>query len=263
MRLTYTRSGHLLISSDDDCNRIVDAMLRTGYDEEFCVAWDFNPVFIARLMEAGFLVMSANIADEGQEPDYILLPKLHLERSALFFENLHIKRSIRRFLPRYELRADSDFEYILDRCVEKHGDAWLTPPLVECIKKIRSLAVNGGNTPYKQRAKSNEKRAEKKENDFSLCPTRCAYPSSFALYKDDKFAAGEFGVICGGVYTSYSGFYDEENAGTAQLILTTRFLKEKNFTFFDLGMPMEYKDALGAVNISPDEFTSFFRASQP
>jgi len=238
MYLKYTISGHLLISPEDDCRIIVDAMLATGYNEEFCVASDFDPEFIARLMEAGFLVMSADIAREKeQKPYYILLPKLHLERSALFFENLHIKRTIRRFLNRYELHPDVEFDYIIDHCVEKHGADWLTPPLVEAIKKIRHSA------PKLDR----------------LTPTTGAYPASFALYRDEKLVAGEFGVVCGKVYTSYSGYYDEDNAGTVQLILTTWYLQEQGFSFFDMGMPLDYKTALGAVNISPEEFVCLFR----
>jgi len=238
MYLRYTVSGHLFISPEDDCQAIVEAMLVTGYNEEFCVAVDFNSDFIARLMEAGFLVMSADIAGRNeQKPDYILLPKLHIVRSALFFENLHIKRTIRRFLNRYELCPDAEFDFIIDRCAEKHGTDWLTPPLVEAIKKIRNSAPK----------------------HEELIPTAGAYPASFALYRNGKLAAGEFGVVCGKVYTSYSGFYDEDNAGTVQLILTARYLQERGFSFFDLGMPLDYKTALGAVDISPEEFVRLFR----
>jgi Leu/Phe-tRNA-protein transferase len=238
MRLRYTRSGHLFISPKDDCKAIVDAMLITGYNEEFCIADDFSPEFTARLMEAGFLVMSAKFNEA--EDFYILLPKLHLERSALFFENFHIKRSIRRFLNSYELRPDFNFDRIVDICVEKHGPDWLTPPLVENIKKIRRDSQEGAKE--------------------QLSPTDAAYPASFALYRDGKLTAGEFGVICGKVYTSYSGFYEENNAGTVQLVLTTRYLQKQGFLFFDLGMPMDYKNDLGAVNLSPEEFVSLFRA---
>jgi len=245
MLLRYTRSGHLFISPEDDCNAIVDAMLSTGYNEDFCIAVDFSPEFIARLMEAGFLVMSANIAGDDEKQDFILLPKLHLERSALFFENLHIKKSIRRFLSRYELRPDAEFDHIIDRCVEKHGSDWLTPPLVECIKKTRASHPDGIT------------------DNGRLVPTANAYPASFALYRDGKLAAGEFGVICGKVYTSYSGFYDEDNAGSVQLILTARHLQEQGFSFFDLGMPMDYKTALGAVDINPVEFVLLFRGIAP
>ena len=243
MFLNYTLSGYLYISPEDDCRAIVDAMLATDYNEEFCIAEDFSPEFVKRLMEAGFLVMALNIAQSGEAPVNILLPKLHIERSALFFENLHIKKSIRRFLNPavfgYTLSPNTDFDFIVDRCVEKHGDAWLIPPLVECIKKIRRN-TGAGDAGH-------------------LLPTTEAYPSSFALYRNGKLAAGEFGVVCGNVYTSYSGFYDEDNAGTVQIILTARYLQAHGFSFLDFGMPLNYKTDLGAVDISPHEFVQLFR----
>ena len=241
-RLRYTDSGFLFISPEDNCHEIVDCMLATGYNEEFCVALDFSPEFVARLMEAGFLVMSvyAGVGEDDDVPAYILLPKLHLVRSALFFENLHIKKSIRRFLNAggFELRVDADFDRIVDRCVEIHGEDWLTPPLVTSIKKIREFSPKAAGR---------------------LLPSENARPASFALYRGGKLVAGEFGVVCGRVYTSYSGYYDEDNAGTVQLILATRYLQEQGFSFFDLGMPLDYKNDLGAKDISPEEFVRLFR----
>jgi Leu/Phe-tRNA-protein transferase len=238
MQLKYTTSGFIFISPQDDCKAIVDTMLATDYNEEFCLAVDFSPEFVTRLMEAGFLVMSTIIEVENGESYYLMLPKLHLERSALFFENLHIKKSIRKYLNRYELRADSDFDRIVDRCLQIHGEDWLTPPLVDCIKKIRQGEGGSGNS--------------------HVAP----YPISFGLYRDGKLVAGEFGIVCGKIYTSYSGYYDEDNAGTVQIILTTRYLQENGFSFFDLGMPMDYKRDLGAVDISPGEFVRLFREGQ-
>jgi Leu/Phe-tRNA-protein transferase len=245
--LNYTLSGHIYISPQDDCRKIVDAMLATDYDKDFCIAEDFSPDFLAKLMEAGFLVMSMNLSENDTEPDFILLPKLHLVRSALFFENLHIKKSIRRFLSRFELRADAEFDLILDRCIEKHKADWLTPPLVECIKKIRrTCGETGGETGGET-------------DNGRLIPTPNARPASFALYREGKLVAGEFGIVCGRVYTSYSGFYDEDNAGTVQIILAARHLQEQGFSFFDLGMPLDYKNDMGAVDISAEEFVRLFR----
>ncbi|MDR2694475.1 MAG: GNAT family N-acetyltransferase [Chitinispirillales bacterium] len=237
--IKYTESGHIFITPSDDCREIVDAILETDYSEEFCLATAFEPDFIAKLMEAGFLVMSANISEDA--PFYVLLPKLHYTRSALFYENLHVKRTARRFLNRYELKADADFDDIVDRCVKKHGTDWLTPPLVDCVKKIR------------RNASANHPSAE------TLSPVPYAYPASFALYRDGKLAAGEFGVVCGKVYTSYSGFYEEDNAGTVQLVKTVKYLQENGFSFFDMGMPLNYKTALGATDIGQEEFVGLFR----
>jgi len=236
-----------LILPEDNCNAVVDQIIADGYDDEFCFALNFEPEFVARLMEAGFLVMSANIRSKNEEPVYILFPKLHLWRSALFFNNLHIKKSIRRFINLYELRPDAEFDRILDRCIEKHGDDWLTPPLVDCIKKIRQGEGVKRHT------------APKSSSPNSLLPTPYPYPATFGLYRRGRLVAGDFGVVCGKVYTSYSGYYDEDNAGTVQIILTTRYLQEHGFSFFDLGMPMDYKTMLGAVDINMNRFIQLFR----
>jgi len=235
MWLHYTSAGFLIIRPEDNLYRIVNALLETGYNKDFCVSPDFDSAFIARLMKAGFLVMSSKILDPEIEDDadyFILLPKLHLIRSVLFFNNLHIKKSIKRHLDRFEICFDTDFDYILDRCIQVHGDDWLTPPLTAAIRDIRRNRLHE------------------------------VYPVSFALYQNGNLVAGEFGIISGRVYTSYSGYYDESNAGTVQLILATRYLQKHGFAFFDLGMPLDYKTALGATDVNPQEFINHFRASQ-
>jgi Leu/Phe-tRNA-protein transferase len=243
----------ILISPKDDPHRIVDLMLKTGYAEEFCAAVSFDPPFIARLMDAGFLVMSASRGG-GQ---YILLPKLHLVRSVLFFDRLHVKKSVRRFLPRYELRFDGDFDRILDRCVAIHGDDWLTPPLVDAIRALRAKPQSGFASEFRGGARFGHDApalsAARGRGDGG------PWPVSFGVYRDGELRAGEFGVVSGPVYTSYSGYYDEDNAGTVQMILTARFLRDRGFAFFDLGMPLDYKYDLGAQDLSPRHFVELFR----
>ncbi|MFP3091349.1 GNAT family N-acetyltransferase [Treponema sp. TIM-1] len=233
--LRFTPTGYVVIFPQDDLDLTIDVLLDIDYGQEFCLASDFHPVFIADLMAAGFLVMSTEVeeepsdTEEDREPSYLLLPKLHLTRSVLFFEDLHVKRSLKPLLSRYKLEVDRDFERILNRCVEIHGDDWLTAPLRENIRLIRG--------PDK-------------------FPVR---PVSFGVYRDGELQAGEFGIIAGRVYTSYSGYYDEDNAGTVQMVLMARYLQAAGFAFLDLGMPLEYKDMLGARNIEPRHFVELFR----
>ena len=262
--LRYLPTGHIFISPGDDCDKVVDAMLDTDYSEEFCLARDFEEDFIRALMEAGFLVMSTELKDDDETaaeepPDYqsgdpsdnhpddypkdiypkdrffILLPKLHLIRSVLFFPELHIKKRIRPLLSSYELRIDTDFNIILDKCLQKHGEAWLTPPLVEIIKNLR-------------------------KNTTASC--KGARPFSFALYRDGELKAGEFGIVMGRVYTSYSGYYDEDNAGTVQMILMVQWMEKNGFDFLDFGMPLDYKSDLGAQNIDPRRYVELFRKAK-
>ena len=83
-------------------------------------------------------------------------------------------------------------------------------------------------------------------------------PVSFALYREGVLAAGEFGMAAGRVYKSYSGYFKEKNAGTVQMILTSRWLEENGFAFWDLGMPLPYKLTLGAREISRGTFIKAF-----
>jgi Leu/Phe-tRNA-protein transferase len=228
--LRFTESGHLFVEPGMDTDEIIDAMIRINYDEEFCIGFDFSPAFVAALMRSGFLVMSACYDDETNP--IILLPKHHLVRNVLFFNDLHIGKTARRFLPKYELRPGSDYDAIVDSCVAKHGDDWLTKPLLDSMSCIRN------------------------DNLPDVCPY------SFALYSRGKLVAGEFGVKAGRVYTSYSGYYDEDSSGRVQMIKTALYLRDNGFDFWDLGMPLDYKYTLGARDISLKEFVKLFRAAR-
>jgi Leu/Phe-tRNA-protein transferase len=223
--LPRTAFGHVIIYPEDDPDLIADALIKTNYREDFCVSGCFEPSFIGRLMAAGFFVMSMKV-EEGL---FILLPKLHLERSVLFFPELHESRSARRLIPRYELRQDRDFDLILRRCVETHGSDWLSPPLIKSIRLLHRLK----NPPVR-----------------AAC---------FGLYRGGELRAGEFGFIAGKIYTSYSGFHVENSAGTVQLILTGRRLRDAGFAFWDLGMFLEYKSRLGARLLDRARFLELFR----
>jgi leucyl/phenylalanyl-tRNA--protein transferase len=203
-------------------------MLKTRYPEEFCLSGALTPDFAARLMEAGFIVMTC--WEEYDDDVYLLvLPKHHLQRTVLWFDDLHIEKSARRFLRRYELRVNTDFGEIVEKCVAAHGAGWLTPPLVRVIKKIRE------------------------ENYDTVKPV------SFGVYRDGQLKAGEFGIAAGKVYTSYSGYHEENNAGKIQMILTAQYLAHNGFAFWDLGMPIDYKFNFGARNVPFKQFVKIFR----
>jgi Leu/Phe-tRNA-protein transferase len=233
--LRYNLQGYVYLDPCDDCNAAARALSLTGYSEEFCVARDFDIDFIDRLMAAGFLVMSEVLSGGSpEEPDLtVLLPKHHLIRSCLFFPDLHIKKSIRSKLSRYELRFNPDFDLILDKCIGTHGSGWLTDPLATVFRLMK-----------------------KQEARLSVRPV------SFGLYREGELKAGEFGIAAGKVYTSYSGYYDEDDAGTVQMILTARYLESAGYAFWDLGMPLDYKLTLGAREISREEFMERFRAAE-
>jgi Leu/Phe-tRNA-protein transferase len=228
--IRFTQGGYIYIDQQDDLDFIVRVIGSENYQEEFCIAQDFSPSFIASLMARGFLVMSMDIDDD--EPSTILMPKHHLVRNVLFFDQLHISKSVKRFLPQYELKADDDFELMLHHCVETHGDGWLTKNLCATLISLWKNPI----APVKMFA--------------------------FGLYRNDKLVAGEIGVVAGKVYTSYSGFKTENNSGSVQMIKTAKYLEDKGFAFWDLGMPLDYKYTFGAIDIFKHEFEERFAEAQ-
>jgi Leu/Phe-tRNA-protein transferase len=226
MRINH--AGFFYVSKDDDLWAVADMLSYIPDAGEYCVSDCWESGFVADLCAAGFLVMSYQL----NNGDTLLCPKYHGIRSALFFDDLHIGRSVRRFLPHYELRFDHDFDVIIDKCAAQHGSNWLTKPFLALIREIKRTA----GSPVK--------------------------PAAFGVYRDGKLKAGEFGVIAGRVYTSYSGYHEESSAGRVQMILTAEYLKRNGFVFWDLGMPLPYKNTLGAVDIDAREWTKRFREGQ-
>lgn len=245
--IAITPSGHFFIEPVIDADTLIDAIIAADYSEEFCISRSFSPAFVAELMYSGFLVMSARlVADEDEAGDssggktsggrYILLPKHHLTRNVLFFDDLHVSktagRMIKRNSPAYDLRINADYDRIVENCVARHGDDWLTKPLLASLSRIRK----SGGLPV--------------------------FPCSFGLYRNGELCAGEFGVVTGRVYTSYSGYHDGNSEGTIQMIMTARYLQDNGFDFWDLGMPLDYKYTLGARDIGIKEFIEIFRRAR-
>jgi Leu/Phe-tRNA-protein transferase len=252
--LRFTESGYIFIGPGDDPWAVASVLDLISYREEFCLALDFSPPFIARLMGSGFLVMSL-IPEDAPDGKAVLLPEMHLKRSVLFFDCLHESRSARRLIPRYELRTagfagtgpggSALFDEILERCAQVHGEDWLTPALRRSFRILYRQAV----------------RADRSGPSLGYPPPGLRM-AAFGLYREGRLAAGEFGAVAGRVYTSYSGYKEEDSAGTVQLILAGRRLRDLGFDFWDLGMLLPYKERLGARILDRGEFLERFRAAQ-
>jgi Leu/Phe-tRNA-protein transferase len=225
-KFNYLDFGALFILEENNPDEAIDIIINTFYPYEFCIGEDFKVPYLINLIKNNFYIMSEYYKRKDM---YIMVAMHHLTKSVLFFDRLHIKKSIKKHLSKYELRVNADFEKIVDKCVESHDDKWLTEPLVDAIKEIHRL-----NDP-------------------------AATFISFGLYNDGKLAAGEFGTKVGRIYSSYSGYHEESNSGTVQMILTAQYLEKTGYAFWDLGMSMEYKKTFGAKVRNLEDFMILWR----
>jgi arginyl-tRNA---protein transferase len=226
--LWYAGRGIPFVMPPEDCDALADWM-EASYPDELCASESFDPGFVDSLCRSGFIPMATG-EDGGNE---YLIPKMHVERSVMRPSEAAVTRTARRESPRYSLLVGRGFDETLAACVEAHGDGWLRPPLVACWKEL-----------------------------FGSRASRLSRFSSMELCRDGRLVAGEIGVFVGSCYTSLTGFRRESGAGTVQLAATARYLESIGAELWDLGMPLDYKAALGAEVVPRSEFIARFRAAR-
>jgi Leu/Phe-tRNA-protein transferase len=150
----------------------------------------------------------------------VIIAKFYNKYKIVFLDNFHIPKSTYNKLNKYELRIDTDFDLIVDKCAKIHGEQWLFENTRNLYKKLyRKSSLYFGFT-------------------------------SFAVYHNNELKAGEFGCVIENMYISYSGFYEESGAGTIQLIKMFQYLRESGFECCNLFGGGDYKYRLGAVDIN-------------
>ncbi|KAJ3277179.1 hypothetical protein HDV01_000231 [Terramyces sp. JEL0728] len=156
-----------------------------------------------------------------------LIPKLHAER-CLMIPDLHIPKKAYKNRKKYKLTINTDFDGVVSGVDEQHH-SW--------FKKSVYKGLVGYQHPY-----------------FKFY--------SIELWKNDELVAGDLGYTVGSVYTSMTGFYREDGAGTVLLTAIKRMLVKGGLVLWDLGMGMKYKMAMGAKLYSRAMFLAHLRRNR-
>ena len=217
----YFRRAFPVIKTMAALNFVVPLMDRIY--SEFCCAFTFHPKLVSHLCQLGFFPMAFKIGNRN-----VLLIKLHRQRCALQFNNLHIPKRVKKRSKAYRLTIDKAFSECIRAINDQHQDSWLYPDLVTVFEEM---------------------------HQSESYPTKL---HSFELWEGNELVAGEIGFAVGRCYSSLSGFYRKNSTGTIQMCATARLLQKSGFLFWDLGMEMEYKMALGAQLFRRDHFLKGF-----
>lgn len=227
-RLMLELNGIYPLDAGRGIEHFVDRAADDLFRSEFFYADTFDAGVIAEYFYNGLLPMAMML------PSGVIAhtPKLHLSRCALDFADLHIERGLRKKLGGLTLSIDSSIIEVIRGCLARHGASWLYPPLLNAFLKLS----RGDDYP--------------------------ARVHSVELRRDGALIAGEIGCTVGRCYTSLSGFHTIDSSGSIQLAALGALLDKMNFEFWDLGMYMPYKERLGAVEISAEEFIRRLRGAR-
>lgn len=220
-----------LISQEELNNK--DILFNFIYPNEksnYYLSEDFSKDFYIKLASLGFITTSITLNNK-----FYLLPEIQFDYAILDFENLHISKKVKTLLNKdtYEFHINKNINLLLEKIENYHKTNWLKDEYKELILSLNT---------YKHL-----------EINFEIM--------SIELYdkNSQELIAGEIGYKINSIYTSLTGFSSNDkrynNWGKLQLVLLANYLKEKEFSFWNLGHPyMQYKFDLGAVSYPRKEF---------
>ena len=146
------------------------------------------------------------------------------------------------------------------------GTNWLYPQIVAAFKLIneRTKDANAGGINAFIMATNNNSAQQQQalhQQPQDLTPVKLY---SVEVWNADTgaLAGGELGYSVGGIYSSLTGFSEEDAAGSVQLLALGQLLTKCGFEYWDLGMDLDYKRRLGAELIPRSDFLAHVHRSR-
>jgi Leu/Phe-tRNA-protein transferase len=199
-------------------------------NSNYYISDDISTDFYINQALYGFISTSIHLEDR-----FYLVPEMQFEYALLDFENLHISKKVKKLLNKEDFifTINKDLDEVIKNIQINHKNNWLTSEYHEILKTLK----NHNYTNI----------------DFEIISIEVWDKTNNILI------AGEIGYKIFSTYTSLTGFYLKDkkynNYGKLQLVLLANYLKQNNYSFWNLGHPyMQYKFDLGAITYPRKEF---------
>jgi leucyl/phenylalanyl-tRNA--protein transferase len=137
-------------------------------------------------------------------------------RGVLPLDGLVVSRSLRRSCRRYEVRFDSCFRAVMERCADPsrpHG--WITPAFVDAYERLFELG----------------------------------WVHSVETFRDDELVGGLYGVRIGGLFAGESMFSSATDASKVALVSLVEWMRATSGTLLDVQWQTEHLASLGVIEV--------------
>ncbi len=149
-------------------------------------------------------------------------------RGILPLDGLHVTRSLRRSARRYEIRVDTAFETVIERCADPARDGgWITRDVVAAYTRLHELG----------------------------------WAHSVESWSDGQLVGGLYGVSIGGLFAGESMFHDATDASKVALIGLVERMAASGATLLDVQWTTAHLASLGAVDIDRSSYLRLLRAA--
>lgn len=152
-------------------------------------------------------------------------------RLVLFFDDLKISKSLQRNLNKYEVRFDTNFKKVVQKCRDirllKNENTWILEEVIEKYTEIHKMG----------------------------------FAMSAETYYDGELVGGLYGILMGRVFCGESMFALKSDASKVALVRTAQKLQHEGYDFIDCQVPSDHLKSLGAKEISRDQFLDMLEKS--
>lgn len=167
-------------------------------------------------------------------------------RGVLFFDELRIGRSDRKFLKRalagdeYRITFNKNFASVIRACADqprytrtalgyiKAERTWISPEIIQAYTDLH----------------------------------RHGFAHSVEVWRQGELVAGLYGVYVGGVFSGESMFHKEDDAGKLAMLALIERLRAGGHTFIDTQMSVGLAEKWGSRLVGRSDFESLMRAAQ-
>ncbi len=155
-------------------------------------------------------------------------------RAVLFFEEIHIGRTLRRAISSaaYEYSIDRAFRAVITACSHAprpgQDGTWIDDDILEAYTALHQAGD----------------------------------AHSIEAWDDGTLAGGLYGVDCGGAFTGESMFYLQPNASRLALLFIIDYLRERGLSWLDCQVMTPHMEALGAREIPRGKFLDLLAEAQ-
>jgi leucyl/phenylalanyl-tRNA--protein transferase len=155
-------------------------------------------------------------------------------RAVLFFDELHIGRSLRRSLKKSTLKftIDKSFDSVIRACASvprpEQDGTWIGPNIIKAYERLH----REGNA------------------------------HSAEVWAGDELAGGLYGIDAGGVFTGESMFHRQSDASKVALLHLIEHLRKRGATWLDCQIMTPHMRALGAREIPRARFLDLLAETQ-
>jgi leucyl/phenylalanyl-tRNA--protein transferase len=156
------------------------------------------------------------------------------ERGVLFFDEMHVPRSLARERRRTTLRftVDQAFARVIRACAQakRPGEdgTWITPAMIRGYVEMHRLG----------------------------------HAHSVEAWDGDELAGGIYGVDAGGAFSAESMFHRRPNAGKLALLHLVDHLRSRGLEWLDIQVISPHMETLGARELPRDHFLDLLAATR-